>query len=107
MSKITFLPLYALPAYNYSVSLSGLNITLSFTLNTRQNIYHIDLLDEAQQPLLQGLALLPETPLGDLYRLVGLSGYFYLQPVSEKISWNNTDPLLIANSYTFAYISEE
>ena len=107
--KITFLPLYADPVFSYEVSLEGKNFKLKFSVNTRQNLYHIDILSGADVMLVSGVALLPESPLCDKYDLTayGLTGYFYLGRLNDKVLFEELDTDFLSSYFFLVYINKD
>lgn len=108
--KVVALPLYSLGDFEYQVRLQGINVLLRFYLNSRQGVYHLEIYDASKQPLIQGLALLPETVILDepVLEYAGLTGYFFLYPLSDKFTGElPQDPLTTPQYFGFAYIFEE
>lgn len=106
--RLTALPLYADPVFSYSVSLEGQNIELRFYTNTRQNRYHFDVVADDGSIILEGLPLLPNTPIGDKYDLseFGLTGYFYLGLFNQDVDFSALSSTSLVDYCYFLYINE-
>lgn len=108
--RVVNLPLYPLGDFEYRVRLQAVDVTLRFYLNTRQNLYHMEIYDSEKSPLYLGLPLVPETVLMDepVLEPQGLTGYFFLYPFGEKSDGALPPDMTTLNQYFgLVYIFEE
>lgn len=103
------LPIYPDPFYDYTVDLQGESIKLRFVVNVRQNLYHFDVVSDSDVVIVEGVALLPNTPLCERYDLssFGLTGYFYLAPINLNTSFENLSTESLPDYYQFFYVFED
>lgn len=100
------LPLYTDYYYSYTVSLERNSYVVEIYYNSYGKKWYMDLYTEDQEPVVLGLALLPEYPIAIDYILPNLSGFFWLYPVPEigKKEKYKTDPEALAQYYSLKYV---
>lgn len=106
---VSELALYKTSFFSYTVDLQGSTYELRFQINDRQNRYHFGLYKLSGEPLMTGMALVPDTTIqvvGTAIQL-GLNGYFYLEPVGWGINWSEISAINISDYYRFFYVNEE
>lgn len=81
--KYVRLPLFSDPDYEYGIALQGESYVLRFTYNERLQLYTLSLLDADSNPIIVGQALVPSYPLFFDYAIYPLTGYFYLEEISN------------------------
>lgn len=81
-----YLPLFEDPDYSYSISLQGQSYTIRITYNERCKLYFLSLLNADDNPVVQGMALVPNYPIMEDYPTYPLTGFFWLQEKAEIIS---------------------
>ncbi len=96
---IKVLPLYDLPSYSYTVALSGKSYKLSFVFNTRSQKYFMSISDENVSPIIEGVALLPDTEI-DISETSSLKGRFLMFPISDAIT---TYPAKMQENYILIF----
>lgn len=100
------LPLYADSFYSYSVSLENVSYTIEILYNERQKLWHMSLFTEDGDPIIQGIALVPQYPILQGYLIDGLTGFFWLTPIPSLTSEKYiTEPESLNQYYTFKYIT--
>ncbi len=83
---ITELPLFSDPMYRYGTSIEDTSKQLTFYWNSRASTWHMDIHNEDQTLVVQGIALVAQYPLLADQRLeqYGMTGYFLLLPDNES-----------------------
>jgi len=100
------LPLYADSFYAYSVSLEGITYSIEILYNERNKLWHMSLFTEDGGPIVQGVAMVPQYPILQNYKIENLSGFFWLTPVPSLTSEKYiTEPESLNQYYTFKYIT--
>jgi len=100
------LPLYADSFYAYSVSLEGNTYSVEILYNERNKLWHMSLFTEDGDPIVQGVAIVPQYPILQNYKIDDLSGFFWLTPVPSLTSEKYiTEPESLNQYYTFKYIT--
>lgn len=101
------LPLYEEPDYFYVVALEDIAYQLRFYYNERVQRWAIDLSYADNTPIILGEHLAREYPLFLDYEIIGLSGYFYLEPIGKPINETNEHPYEIWKYFNFYYIYDD
>lgn len=106
--KYVDLPLLDEADYRYTVALQGDYYTLRFTYNEVMKLYTLMILDSNQNPLLAGVAVVPNYPIAADYVLPGLSGAFLLLSKTEQEKeFYKMYPQQINQYYTFHYVYDD
>ena len=108
MTRYIDIPLSGSAFYDLSISLEGNSYIIQFIYNERMALYTMSLFDADKNPIVQGVALVPNYPIFVDYRLPNLTGYFLL----INNSTTNTEqykqyPDQIHKYYQLVYIYEE
>lgn len=99
------LPLYEEPYFTYSFAAQGQSFVLEFVYNERAQLYYLNLLDDENNPIVQGQVLVPRYPLMEDYAIDPLTGYFQLEEKSDIVSEPyKTYPDKISQYYNFYYV---
>lgn len=99
------LPLYSDYYYSYVVNLEGNSYTLDFKYNDRGSKWFLSLLDSDGNPIVQGVALVPNYPITEDYVIPNLSGFFWLSPIPTVNTEKPKEfPRDIAQYYVFEYV---
>ncbi len=104
--QVTFLPMYALSSFTYTMSLQGKHFTFNFYVNSRNNLYYMDIIDSAGNNIVNGVCLTVGSPLlaNMDYSAAGLTGYF----IVVRDNTNNTDyssaPFSFSDNFALYYI---
>jgi hypothetical protein len=102
------LSLTSSPDYEYTVALEGDYFTLRFTYNETMKLYTLKILDSDQNPLLAGVALVPNYPIIGDYVLPGLSGAFILlSKTDQDKEFYKLYPQQINEYYTLHYVYDD
>ena len=106
--KITQILLYPDPQYTLQVTLDSASFSMRFYTNTRTSIKHFDIFDTFDNPIVQGIALLPNALLLDTLDLssAGISGVFFLSPKNGEIVFEELLTESLPEYYEFFYLSE-
>ncbi|QNR53870.1 hypothetical protein phiK7A1_082 [Pseudomonas phage phiK7A1] len=110
-TTIIGLPLYKDPIYRYGVTLEEEAKQLTFYWNSRCKQWHMDMHNEDQTVVVQGIPLVAQYPILIDYPLeaAGLTGYFILLPVnSSQVASLNDDMSIMPQFFElfYTYITE-
>ena len=85
-TTIINLPLYTDPIYRYGVTLEEEAKQFTFYWNSRCAQWHMDIHNEDQTVIVQGIPLVPQYPILADFPLesYGLTGYFMLTPINAS-----------------------
>lgn len=106
MTTVTELALSSLPNYSYRASLNGNSFIFEYTLNERQQAYHLKIMDVNGNPLVSGLRLLPNTVIGNVLDLSdkGFIGYLWMLPKTLTPEFDQIPPSEIGNYYRLFHV---
>lgn len=79
------LPLFDDPSYSYNVSLEGNSYNLKFEYNERDGLYFLSLSDVDNNLIVGGVALVPNYPILLDYPILTLSGFIWMDEISDII----------------------
>lgn len=79
------LPLFDDPSYSYNVSLEGNSYNLKFEYNERDGLYFLSLSDVDNNLIVGGVALVPNYPILLDYPILALSGFIWMDEISDII----------------------
>ncbi len=79
------LPLSDDPSYSYSVAFEGNSYNLKFEYNERAKLYFLSLSDADDNLIVGGEALVPNYPILLDYALPLLSGFIWMEEISDII----------------------
>lgn len=85
MTVITQVPLYSEEIYRYSVVLVGQVRYIRFYYNSRTKLWHMDIDNEGNTPIIKGVALVPNFPIMQDYAIPGWEGHFWLFPKTSTV----------------------
>ena len=106
--KYVSLPLFEDPHYTYAISLEDNSYVLEFKYNERMQSYCFGLLDADLNPIVIGERLVPTYPMFKDYALPNLSGWFWMEEISDIISEPyKIYPQNISQYYNFYYVWDE
>lgn len=98
------LPLFDEPIYSYSVAFEGNSYNLRFGYNERASIYFVSLLDVDDNLLVGGIALTPNYPIFIDYALPLLSGFLWMEEISNTVFQPYKQfPDKLSQYYTLSY----
>lgn len=98
------LPLFDDPSYSYNVSLEGNSYDLKFEYNERSNLYFLSLSDADDNLIVGGEALIPTYPILIDYALPLLSGFIWMEEVSNTVFQPYKQfPDKLSQYYTLSY----
>lgn len=104
--QVTFLPVYSLSNFTYTMSLQGQHYQFNFYLNPISNKYYMDIADVNGNSIASGVCLVVGSPLLSSIDMsaFGLTGYF----IVVRDNANNTDysnaPYSFGNNFALLYI---
>lgn len=108
MSLYVDVPLLDEPFYDLSISLEGNSYIIQFTYVERMNLYTMSLFDSDNNPIVQGIAVVPEYPIMLDYAIPDLSGYFLLTKKATLLSEPyKTYPDKLSEYYWMMYVQLE
>lgn len=108
MAKYVDVPLSDIPFYDMSISLEGNSYIIQFTYVERMNLYTMSLFDSDNNPIIQGVAVVPEYPIMLDYAIPELSGYFLLTKKATLLSEPyKTYPDKLSEYYWMMYVQLE
>lgn len=106
--KYVHMPLFENELYSYSISLQGQSYIVKIAFNRRQKVWHMDLFTPDEDPVVRGVALVPEYPLTQEYPDLGLSGYFFIEEKPDIVTDKMKQyPELLSKYYRMFYIYKE
>lgn len=101
------LPLYSDQDYTYSVALEGQSYRIRITYNSVMQLYTMQVSDSDGNPIISGLGLVPEYPIGADYIIGSTTGNFILLPKANKdVESYKTYPDQIHKYYELSYLYE-
>lgn len=108
MTKYVDIPIIDEPFYDLSISLEGNSYIIQFTYVERMNLYTMSLFDSDNNPIVQGIAVVPEYPIMLDYAIPDLSGYFLLTKKATLLSEPyKTYPDKLSEYYWMMYVQLE
>lgn len=101
--KFVIIPLFSDPSYEFNINLGANAYNFKFYLNSRQQKYHFDIYNDANEPLYLGLPLQPMTY--DTYKLNPEEGFLALSPrvQNAKLNFQDVGWSQIPEHYVFFY----
>jgi hypothetical protein len=96
---IKILQLLDLPSYSYTVALNSKSYKLTFVFNSRSQKYFMSIADENVTPIIDGVALLPDTEI-DISDISDLKGRFLLFAISDSV---DTYPSKMQDNYILMF----
>lgn len=98
------LPLYSDYFYSYTVALEDNSYVVEVVYNQYATVWYMSLYTEDQEPIVQGIALVPEYPILADYVIPNLSGFFWLYPIPTMPSDKYAEsPEALAQYFTLKY----
>lgn len=79
------LPLFDDPSYSYNVALEGNSYNLKFEYSERAQLYFLSLSDADDNLIVGGEALVPNYPVLLDYALPLLSGFIWMEEISDIV----------------------
>lgn len=108
MANYVDIPIIDEPFYDLSISLEGNSYIIQFTYVERMNLYTMSLFDSDNNPIVQGIAVVPEYPIMLDYAIPDLSGYFLLTKKATLLSEPyKTYPDKLTEYYWMMYVQLE
>lgn len=105
MTLQVVLPLYPETIYSYFVNLEGDSYKLLFDYNETMQLYTLSIYDQDSVPLVTGLGLVPNYPIGLDFIIKNLTGTFLLLPNGEvPVEYYKLYPDKIDKYYTLSYV---
>lgn len=102
------LPLFDDPYYGYSITLEGNSYNLEFLYNERMGLYTLSLFDAEGVSLIRGQAVVPDYPMLKDYALENLSGFFWLEEISNlQDEAYKKYPTYLSKYYRMFYIYDD
>ena len=99
------LPLYSDAFYSYQVSLEGQGYIVEIKYNERAETWYMSLFDQDNNPIVQGIALVPRFPILKDYVIPNITGFFWLAPIpSVKTEKYKENPEHLDQYYVLQYI---
>ncbi len=98
------LPLYSSPFYSYTISLQNNNYEITFLWNERSKAWYFDLAKEDGTFIVEGQKVVTNYPILLSYSIPNLTGYFWLEPYSDKTQYSEDIAREIYNHYFLSYI---
>lgn len=99
------LPLYSDPFYSYTISLEDNTYSMEFVLNERAGMWYMSMFTEDGEPIVRGIALVPNYPLLADYVIPELTGFFLLLPIpSITTEKYKEEPEYLSQYYTLRYL---
>jgi hypothetical protein len=98
------LPLSDDPSYSYNVALEGNSYNLKFEYNERAQLYFLSLSDADEDLIVGGEALVPNYPILLDYAIPLLSGFIWMEEISDIIFQPYKQfPDKLSQYYTLSY----
>lgn len=98
------LPLFDDPSYSYNVALEGNSYNLKFEYNERAQLYFLSLSDADEDLIVGGEALVPNYPILLDYAIPLLSGFIWMEEISDIIFQPYKQfPDKLSQYYTLSY----
>lgn len=106
--KYVALDLFPDAFYEYSVALQDVSYNLQFIYNERCELYFLTLLTADNEPIVAGMALVPDYPIIGDYATFPLTGFFWLEEKAEiKTEAYKRYPDSLDQFYNFFYIYDD
>lgn len=102
------IPIIDSPFYDMSISLEGNSYIIEFTYVERIQLYTMALFDSDNNPIVQGVAVVPEYPIMLEYALPNLTGSFLLTRKSANFAEPYKEfPDRLSEYYWMMYVYNE
>ncbi len=106
MSEVYKLPLSNSTYFSYSTSIVGIDVSITFIKNTRNNYYHFSVSLRDGTVVIDGMKLVTNFEmLTSASFESGLRGYFLLIPRDENIIESEETISKIADNFIFGFVS--
>lgn len=106
--KYVALDLFPDAFYEYSIALQGTSYNLQLVYNERCELYFLTLLTADNEPIVAGMAMVPDYPILEDYATFPLTGFFWLEEKAEiKTEAYKRYPDSIDQFYNFFYIYDD
>lgn len=104
-TEYVVMPLFDDEDYEYQIALEGNSYTFRAYYNSRTELWHFDLSTEDGTPVVLGEALVPNYPILWDYALFPLTGYIFLEPISDNnIEKYKSNPRALSSYYRMFWI---
>jgi hypothetical protein len=100
------LPLYDEEDYFYYVPLERTSYKLRIYYNSRIQGWILDLMEGNDEPIVMGMALVPNYPIAGDY-LTSLTGFFWLEAIGAEKNETIINPYELWKYYRLFYIYED
>ena len=100
------LPLHSDEDYQYTIALEKVAYNIRLYYNFRMEQWVMDLRYANNEPLVLGVAIVPNYPMLVDY-ILPLSGMFWLEPIGKKQNETITNPFELNKYYNFFYIYDD
>lgn len=110
MISIARLPLFEDVSYSYTTDIQDQSYELTFDYNVRMKTWYMAIAipqDNNEAKLVSSVRLVPYHELCQNYKLTGLTGYFWLQPIGNSLEKFKEEPFNISKWFELLYVYDD
>ncbi len=106
MITSTYIPVVNDISFSFSITLENILCNISLSWNYRTEHYHFTVKMQDGTNVIEGMKCVPMYPMKTSTMFAnGLTGVFYMTPISETVEDNSDTRKSIADNFVFSYVA--